>query len=182
MITIDLGSIEFFDGKENKFAYKDGGKVNFEYSLKAIYDWEGIHQKLFLKGNLTYDETVDFYTKMALTEKPLDADFMTDDVMELLAEYIKASHTATTFTQTQEGQNGNNHTRGKIYSSEELYALMFANNIPLEFEKRNLNRLLVVLRIIALHNNPPKKLSKQDILKQNRQLNAERKKMLNSRG
>ena len=181
MITIDLGTVEYYDSDQNQFAYKTGGVVRFEYSLKVLYDWEGRWKKPFLKGGLTERELIDLYMTMALD--PIEEDFLTIRVMKLLADYIQDGNTATTFTSPENGQNGGGQpSRGKIYTAEELYARMITANIPLEFETRNLNRLLVILRIIDSYNTPPKKMSKADIFKQNASLNEQRKAMLNSKG
>lgn len=181
MITIDLGTIESYDNATNQFHYEQGGVVRFEYSLKVIYDWESRWRKPFLKGGLTNEEAVDFYKRMALD--PIDEKFLTADVMRTLSEYIQDSNTATTFSSADGGQNGNKtSTKPKIYTAEELYALMFSSGVPIEFENRNLNRLLVVLRIIGSYNSPPKKMSKQDVLKQNAELNRQRKAQLKTKG
>lgn len=181
MITIDLGSIEYYDGKTNQFLYEEGGVVRFEYSLKVIYDWENKWRKPFLKGELTEKELLDFYIQMALD--PIDEKFITDEIMESLSKYISDTNTATTFSTVENSQNGDtNPSKGKIYTAEELYALMFMANIPIEFENRNLNRLLVILRVMSSYNSPPKKMSKADIYKQNAQLNAQRKAQLKSKG
>ena len=182
MITIDLGTDEYYDGSINQFVYDEGGVVDFEYSLKVIYEWEAKWKKPFLKGDLTDEETIDFYSMMAL--QPVKKQFlMKDEVFEKLAKYIADSNTATTFTSAEELQNGNNSfSKGKIYTAEELYALMFMNHVPLEFETRNFNRLLTVLRIIGNYNAPKKKMSKQDIYKQNAELNRQRKEQLKSKG
>lgn len=161
------------------FVTKEGGVVRFEYSLKVLYDWESKWKKPFLKGELTEIELVDFYLMMALD--PIDPEFMTYDVMSELAKYIEDSHTATTFSnQGEPGQNGVN--KPKFYTAEELYAQMFTANIPLEFENRNLNRLFIILKIMSTYNSPPKKMSKQEVLKQNRDLNAQRKAQLKTKG
>ena len=180
MITIDLGNIEYYDGLENKFIYKEGGIVRFEYSLRVLYEWEGRWRKPFLAGNLSYQELRDFYILMALD--PFDPEFLTEDVMKKLANYISDSNTATTFNEPQGGGSSSTNSRGKIYTAEELYARMSHANIPLEFENRNLNRLLIVLRIIASYNEEPKKMSRDDIYKQNRSLNAARKAQMKTRG
>jgi hypothetical protein len=181
MISIDLGTIEYFDDTKNEFSYDAGGIVRFEYTLKVVYDWESRWRKPFLKGGLTDRELIDFYMMMALD--PIKEHFLTMDVQKILAEYIADQNTATTFSAGPEGQNGNaGFTRGKAYTAEELYALMFQAQIPLEFENRNLNRLLTILRIIASYNSPPKKMSQQDILRQNAALNAQRKAQLKTRG
>jgi hypothetical protein len=181
MITIDLGTIEYYDDIKNQFVYDEGGVVRFEYSLKIVYDWEARWRKPFLKGGLTEKELMDFYMSMALD--PIKEEFLTSEVMTTLAEYIADSNTATTFSTPDEGQNGSQtSSRGKVYTAEEIYALMFTAQVPMEFETRNLNRLLVVLRIISSYNSPPKKMSKHDILKQNSSLNEKRKAMLNTKG
>lgn len=178
MITIDLGTIEYFDSNTNEFVYDEGGIVRFEYSLKVLYDWEGKWKKPFLKGNLTEEELVDFYMTMALD--PIKEQFITNNVMNMLSNYIADSHTATTFTTTPDGQSGS--AKSKVYTAEEIYALMSKDNIPLEFENRNLNRLLVILRIIATYNAPPKKMSKHDVMRQNASLNAQRKAQMKTKG
>lgn len=181
MITIDLGTIEYFDGSTNSFSYEKGGVVRFEYSLKALYEWEGRWRKPFLKGELTEKELVDFYMTMAMD--PIEEKFLTHDVMMILADYIKDTNTATTFSSGPEGQNGNNPlSKKKLYTAEELYAMMFSAGVSIEWETRNLNRLFVVLNIIGSYNNPPKKMSKQDIMKQNASLNAQRKAKLKTKG
>lgn len=179
MITIDLGTREYYDDLENKFVYEDGGSVRFEYSLKALYEWEAKWLKSFLKGDLTNEELIDFYMTMALD--PIEKRFINEDVKDQLYEYIKESHSATTFS-SHEGQNGNKTLNGKILTSEELYALMIMAGVPIEFENRNLNRLLIVLRVISAYNAPPKKMDKSDIYKQNAQLNAARKKQYQTKG
>jgi hypothetical protein len=181
MITINLGTIEYYDSDLNQFKYEEGGIVRFEYSLKVLYTWEAKWRKPFLHGERTNEELVDFYMTMALD--PIHERFMTEDVMMTLSEYIGETHTATTFSSHQDGQNdGNNFSTGKTYTAEELYALMIMSNIPLEFENRNLNRLLVILRIISAYNSPPKKMSTEDIYKQNRMLNEQRKAQLKTKG
>lgn len=180
MITIDLGTLEYYDSEKNEFVYEEGGKVRFEYSLKMLYEWEGKWKKAFLKGNknLTTEEAVDFYIMMALD--PIDKKFMTGEAMETLSKYVNDPQTATTFA---DGQNGNTSpSKGKIFTSEELYAMMITSNVPLDFENRNLNRLITILRVISVQNTPPKKMSKNDIYRQNAALNAERKARLNTKG
>ena len=181
MITIDLGSLEYFDDELQEFVYEQGGIVRFEYSLKALYIWEEKWRKPFLKGELTGEELADFYMTMALD--PMEEKFLTTNVMRTLAEYVGDTQTATTFSTTEGASNGRGlSNKPKVYTSEELYALMISASVPLEFENRNLNRLLVILRIIGSHNTPPKKMSKQDIYKQNASLNAQRKAKMNTKG
>jgi hypothetical protein len=175
LITIDLGTVEYYNSDSNEFVYDEGGIVRFEYSLKVVYDWECKWKKPFLKGGLTDEEWFDFYLKMALD--PIKEHFMTSEVITVLANYITDANTATTFSETQ-----NSGSKGKVHTSEEIYALMFESGVSIDFENRNLNRLLVILRIISAHNSPPKKMSTHDIYRQNASLNAQRKAMLKTKG
>lgn len=186
MITLRLGSGEFYDDLKNEFVYEEGVVVRFEYSLRVVYDWEARWRKPFLKGGLTEvehteEQLLDFYKRMALD--PIDEKLITAEVMNVLAKYITEPQTATTFSTHTDGQNGNK-TPGaaKVYTAEEIYALMFEAGIALEWENRNLSRLMVILKIISTHNSPPKKMSKQDVLRQNKSLNAQRKAKLNTKG
>lgn len=183
LIEIELGTIEYYNSKTNEFIYEEGGTVRFEYSLKAIYEWEGKWKKPFLKGlrgGADPNEMLDFFRMMAVDE--LDDRFLTEEVVKKLGEYIQDSGTATTFTNHEPGQNGNNSNINKIYTSEEIYAIMFTNGIDLDFENRNLNRLLAIMRIIGNNNQPPKKMNKNDVLRQNASLNAQRKARLKTKG
>lgn len=177
MITVDLGELEYFDSDKKEFVYEHGGIVRFEYNLKSIYEWEGKWKKPFLKGELTYEEMVDFFKIMALDK--FDTKFLNDEVNSILSNYISDTSTATKF---QESQNGQALRKSKTHTSEEIYAMMFSAGIPLEFENRNLNRLLTILRIISIQNSPPKKMSREEVLKQNASLNKQRKAAMNTSG
>ena len=178
MIELDLGVLEYYDEEHNEFHYEYGGTVRFEYSLKVMYDWEAKWKKPFLKGDYTQEELKDFFYRMAID--PLDIKFLTNSVMKDLSDYIGETQTATRFNQSNSNQNGNKMS--KIYTAEEIYGLMFMSQIPLEFENRNLNRLLIVLRVISDYNQPKKKMDTHDIYQQNRKLNEERKKQLGTKG
>lgn len=145
-----------------------------------MYDWEAKWRKPFLKGEYDMFELRDFFHMMAID--PVEIKFLTSGVMEKLSDYIGSTQTATTFSRPNNNQNGNNFNIGKIYTAEEIYGLMFMNQIPIEFENRNLNRLLVILKVISNYNKPKEKMSRDDILAQNRKLNEERKRKYGTKG
>jgi hypothetical protein len=177
---MDLGTTEYYNSDTNEFEYTELGVVRFEYSLKVMYDWEAKWKKPFLKADKTDEELLDFYAMMALD--PIKRESITNDVMVRLSSYIGDSHTATRFSSGGNSQNGGSMPRQKDYTAEEIYALMFMNNIPLDFETRNLNRLLTVLRIINTYNNPPKQMTRDEIIKQNRELNKQRREQYKTKG
>ena len=59
---------------------------------------------------------------------------------------------------------------------------MVALNIPFECEKWHLNKLITLVEVCAIKNEPPKKMSKNEIRARNRELNAARRKKYNTRG
>jgi hypothetical protein len=91
--------------------------------------------------------------------------------------YIEAKHTATTFSQMP-AKTG----RGEIITSELLYYWMIAFNIPFECQHWHLNRLFSLIRICSIKNQPQKKMSRSEIAARNRELNAQRKAQLGTRG
>lgn len=179
MITIQFEPVEYYDDDTNTFQNTDAKTVDFEYSLIALARWEAKWKIPFLSSRFTGTDVrlLDFYLCMSL-DRGLTVDYLTKPVCEILSSYIEDPQTATTFS----NQNGNNNGSTKVYTSEQLYALMCMNGIPIEFEERNLNRLLIMLRVISVYSNPPQKMSKQDILRQNASLNEERKKKYSTRG
>lgn len=179
MITIRFTDTEYYNEETNEFINLESKTVDFEYSLLAVAKWEAKYKLPFLNTRLdTLDaKLIDFYLFMS-NDPTLTEDYINESTATLLSRYISDSQTATTF----HSQNDDKSKSSKIYTSEELYALMFMNGVPLEFENRNLNRLLTTLRIISAYNAPPKKMSKEDILRQNRELNAQRRKQYNTRG
>lgn len=180
MLTMDLGTIEYYDSDSNQFLYDEIGIVRFEYSLKAMFEWEAKWKKPWLTSERTDEEILDFYKTMALD--PIKEEAFTIDIVNKLSEYINDSHTATRFSTAGDSQNESKMPIQKDYTAEEIYALMIMNNIPIDFENQNLNRLLVVMRIIANYNNPPKKMSQEEILRQNRELNRQRRMQYNTKG
>ena len=84
--------------------------------------------------------------------------------------------TATTFSKD------NSPPSREIITSELIYYWMISLNIPVEFQKWHLNRLLALIKVCSIKNSPAKKMSKREIMSRNKALNASRRKALNSKG
>lgn len=175
MITINLGVIEEYDAQTNEFNKIEGGIVRFEYSLKVVYDWEGIWRKPFLNSKLTDEQYISLFKLMALD--PLDERFINDELALTLVKYINDQSTATVFSNNDKTNNSS-----KFITAEELYVTMFQAGFPLELENINLNRLMVMLRILSNKSEKPKKMSRQDVLRQNAELNRQRREALKTKG
>lgn len=180
MIRIKFDDLELYDEENNRFIKLPAKTVDFEYSLKAVSEWEAKWQIPFLDMKFAGNDPrlMDFYLCMSM-DPTLMVESITPAIAEELSTYMNDPQTATTFS----GQNEDKTFRKpKSYTSEEIYALMIMNNVPLEFENRNLSRLLTILRIIAAYNSPPKKMSQVEVMSQNAKLNAMRKEQYNTKG
>ena len=67
-------------------------------------------------------------------------------------------------------------------TSELVYYWMVALQIPFECQKWHINRLLTLVKICNVKNQPPKKRSQREILQSNAALNAARRKQLGTKG
>ena len=94
-----------------------------------------------------------------------------------ISDYINAPMTATTFSDDKTKK-----TNREIVTAELIYYWMVSLNIPFECEKWHIKRLLTLIRVCEIKNNPPKKRSRREIMSRNAALNAARKKQLNTKG
>jgi hypothetical protein len=85
--------------------------------------------------------------------------------------------TATTITR----RNGQQKPANKM-TSEELYAAMSMLNIPYECKKWHLNRLIMLIEVCAIRNAPPEKMSKTEMAKSWREMNARNRAKYHSKG
>lgn len=179
MLFITVPSVEMFDDKTNRFYKTKSQDLRLEHSLVSISKWEAKWQKPFLsKDDKTIEETLDYIRCMTLTQNvPPDVyTRLTESNIEEISKYINASMTATTFT------NKNMKPNREIFTSEVIYYYMIAFNIPFECQKWHLNRLITLINICYIKNQPAKSMSKRDIMARNKALNAQRKAQLHTKG
>lgn len=180
MLQITVPALEGWDESKQEFVDYKAQTLQLEHSLIAISKWESKWHKPFLvKEQKTKEETLDYIKYMTITQNvdPEVYNRLTQDNIDEINSYIDNPMTATTFSDEQNGKPSR-----EIITSELIDYWMIANNIPVEFRKWHLNRLITLIKICSIKNAPPKKQSKQDILRRNAALNAERRKRLNSKG
>lgn len=171
---------ERWDEDKEEFISAEEVTLQLEHSLISISKWESKWCKSFLSSNeKTYEETIDYIKCMTLSRN-VNPDVyarLTNTNIEQINDYISAPMTATYFSDDK----NKGRSREQI-TSELIYYWMIALNIPVEFEKWHLNRLLTLIRVCNVKNQPPKKMSKRDIMSRNAALNAQRRAQLNTKG
>lgn len=173
-------SPEGWDEKKQEFVESKVQVLQLEHSLVSLSKWESKWCKPFLsKGDKTPEEILDYIKCMTITQnvKPEVYDCLTRENIDQINSYIEAPMTATTFSNDKNARSSR-----EIVTSELIYYWMIALQIPPEYQKWHLNRLLTLIRICNIKNAPPQKMSKRDIMSRNAQLNAARRKQLNSKG
>lgn len=179
-ITVPLNE-EGWDEEKQEFVAPKTMTLQLEHSLISLSKWESKWCKAFLsKGEKTYEETLDYIKCMTITKNVNEEVYMklTRANIDAINKYIEAPMTATRFYSDDKKKPGSKET----ITSELIYYWMIALQIPVEFEKWHLNRLLTLIEVCNRKNQPPKKRSQREIMSRNTALNAARKKQLNTRG
>lgn len=179
MLQITIPATELWNEKTNEFVKTKEQVLQLEHSLVSLSKWESKWCKPFMsKKDITREETIDYIRCMTTTQN-VDYDvynYVTNENIQEVSKYIEAPMTATTFSKT------NNTINREIITAEIIYYWMVTLNIPFECQKWHLNRLLTLINVCNIKNQPKKKTSKADILARNRALNAARKANLNTPG
>lgn len=181
MLEITIPGTEEWDEDKEEFITTKETTLRLEHSLVSLSKWESRWCKPFLDSeDKTIEETLDYIRCMTLTQN-VDPNVyygLTSENVKQVEAYILAPMTATTISRR------NNKTFGpkEIVTSELIYYWMIALNIPFECQKWHLNRLITLIEVCNIKNSPPKKLSRNELLMRNTELNAQRRKALNSKG
>lgn len=180
MLTITIPASEMWDEKNEKFIDIKECTLQLEHSLISLSKWESKWCKPFLfTKEKTEEETLDYVRCMTLTPRVLPEVYygLTSENIKAINTYIEAPMTATCFRADRNGR-GNR----EIVTSELIYYWMIALNIPFECQKWHLNRLLTLIRVCNIKNQPAKKMSRREIMSRNAALNAARRKQLGTNG
>ncbi len=173
-------SDELWDEKKEEFVYRKGQTLQLEHSLVSLAKWESKWCVPFLsKKDKTLEETLDYIKCMTITQNVNPEVYLnlTQENVDAVNAYINAPMTATYFSNEKATGPSNEQV-----TSEIIYYWMIALNIPPEYQKWHLNRLLTLIKVCNIKNQPPKKHSRREIMRRNAALNAERRKRLGSRG
>lgn len=182
MLQIVIPSQEYYDEIKNEFVTIKGQVLQLEHSLVSISKWESKWNKPFLsKEKKTTEEFLDYVRCMTLTQNvnPMVYRNINQDIANKILAYIEAPMSATWFNESKLPVRRSS----EVVTSELIYYWMVALQIPFECQKWHLNRLMTLIRICNIKNNPKqKKMSKSEILSRNAALNAARRKSMGSAG
>ena len=181
MLTITIPATEEFDEVKGEFVYVKAQTLQLEHSLISVSKWESKWEKPFLgRQEKTAEEVIDYIKCMTLNPSvnPEAYQCLTQANLNAINDYIAAPMTATYFSEEKGGK-----ANREVVTAELIYYWMIALNIPFDpCQKWHLNRLLTLIRVCNIKSQPPKKRGKRDTVNSYAQLNAARRKQLNTRG
>lgn len=192
MLTINIKEKEMYDPEANLFYTVKGETLHLEHSLRSIALWEAKWKVPFISSvEKNTEQTLDYIRCMTIN-KNVDPSLyrcLTASDFKAIQEYIDDPMTATTFNEdnirkSSENPQGSRPRKRNVkpITSEEIYYQMTALNIPFDCDKWHFNRLQTLIRVCAIKNAPPKKMSKRDVMSRNRALNDARRASMHTNG
>ena len=179
-ITITIPGRDMFDPATQRFITTKEQKLSFEHSLLSIVKWESKWHKPYLSRDpKTDEENIDYIRCMCLTPNVDPNVFYAIDEKsaQAIADYIANPMTATTI------KKDDKRPSREIITNELIYFWMTQFNIPFDpCQKWHFNRLMMLIQVAAVKNQPSKKMSKKDILSRNAALNAQRRAHMGTHG
>lgn len=180
MLTIIVTGDELFDEETETFATVGDIKVELEHSLISLSKWESEFEKPFLgPGQKSSEEVLGYIRAMILTPNlpPDILQRMTHFNLAQINKYIDSKQSATTFPDLPKTKG-----RREIITAELIYFWMVSYSIPFECENWHLNRLFSLLRVCDIKNSKKKKIPRNQLAAQRRELNAQRRAQLGTTG
>lgn len=179
MKSIFIQEQELWDEKNRLFVNVKPQTIVLEHSLVSISKWESKwHVPFFSEKEKTYEMTLDYIRAMTITQNvnPNVYKCLTPENHKEIEEYIKDPQTATTIKESKE------KPKKETITSELVYFWMIEFGIPFECQKWPFNRLLTLIRVCQIKNQPEKKMSRSEIFSQNKAINEARRKKWNTKG
>lgn len=179
MLVVVIPEQEFWDEEKEEIIRSKKLTLKLEHSLISISKWEAKWCVPFFDSEKTDEQVLDYIRCMTLNTDvdPSVYGYLTQSNIKAINDYIAAPMTATIIHSDEKGKK-----TSEFVTSELIYYWMIAYNIPVEFEKWHLNRLIMLIRVCSEKNKPAKKMGRREIMAQNRALNAARRARLGTKG
>lgn len=152
--------------------------IKLEHSLIAVSKWESKWKTPFLSLGQEFkgEKLLDYIRCMTITQQvdPNVYYALSEENLKAIIQYIDDPMTATTIKDMPHGKKGQSHIT--VVTSEVIYYWMSALHIPFkECEKWHLNRLMTLIKIASIEQEPPKKMSRGAAMDQQRSIMAARR-------
>lgn len=188
-LKIKTKDVKLWNEATEEFEHKivPGRTIVLEHSLVSLSKWEAKYKRPFIDSEKTNEETLDYVKMMTITQNVPDDTYkyLDKDEIKKINDYIIDPMTATKFSYNSQAGSSPKKDTSKV-TSELIYYWMTLYNIPDRYEKWHLNRLLVLLRIARIktdeQHGKTNKMSRSDIIAQNRAINAQRRLKFGSNG
>ena len=148
--------------------------LQLEHSLISVSKWESKWKKpFFSKKGMTEEEALSYIECMTLN-RHVGSDVyrrITREDRKVITDYINDPMTASNVTNRKKKRGSSERV-----TSELIYYWMITLGIPVEFERWHLNSLITLIRVCNVKNQPPKKMSKNEVLNHYSALNERRRK------
>lgn len=168
--------MDFWDPDKEEFVYYPDTTINLNHCLLAISKWEEIWKRPFIQPpystrKMSEEEIISYIRCMS--DEPIPdyvIQCMTPSDIRKITNYINDTKTATTIKKRTRGGNG------EAMTSELLYFYLSAFRMPFDIcERWHLSRLLALIEIADVKNQPPKKMGKAATMRSNAKLNKARR-------
>lgn len=184
-IKIEVKGSELYDEAEERFIEIKPTVLTLEHSLIAVSKWESKYHIPFLREESLTADRLEYYFKCMTINQNVDDNVykgITPSQQKEILDYIHDPMTATWIT--EDGKTGKGRKKGhdQEITSELIYSWMVSLQIPSEYEKWHLNRLLTLIQVCNANNQPPKKMSKGETIRNYDAINNARRAAMKSRG
>lgn len=175
---------EYYDERTQEFIEIEGTPeftLELEHSLASISKWESVEEKAFLGTQKhTAEDTMSYIKAMTITPDvpPEIYERLSPANVSDVVAYIDGNHTATMFNEIKT----NTPASKEVITAEIIYYWMFSFNIPAEFEHWHLNKLLTLIKVTNIKNNPKKSTAAKTTAAQRKAINDQRRAALGTTG